>query len=788
MSTRDALAGLTIFVLALALRVAYVHEAEQVLALDVSKLVQTDNHVFNQWARVIADGDLLCRNQPHAQHLWTDEVAPESRWLEWYGGKQTFHQAPLYPYVLAGIFTLFGRTQEIVGYVQAVFGALTCWLTWLLARRLISPLAGLVAGGSLALMGAFYFYDAFLLRDSFMALLTVLLALAGDSALKHGRARDWLATGAALGLFTLGKETGSALLAFAVLLVCWTWRRQPRRAATAAVLMGLGWLALCSPAFVRNRLVDAPTFKLSTRGPEVFVAGNAYGQDGVGWEPPIGTMRRILMDSNFQLLPTVEYTVATHRAEPWGYVALLWNKTRAFFNAYEEPNNVNFELFRAHLPTLRMGFVSMWFLAPAALLGLFLGLPRRRTLAVPYLLFFALSASVIALYILGRFRLQVLPLMALFAALSVDWAWRKLRERRRVPLFAAALAFAVLLAWTRRPPEIIPFNEQNRDAGMIFQLVKAGNYPRALVFLDNLRRLKSSPEGVITDVNLATKLDTLASAFPWFERAMAWPDDSSERHLLTGQGLLALLPITERGERKEFTGLARHEFMEALRIHPAIEGAHVGLGRIAVINDDPSLAYAEFSLEIVEHPQSVEAHLGMGLLQLTFNQPVEALRHFRNALAAGAAEDARILASMALIQINPTLKQAPPIRIGGQLEPVYDPPRALVQARRALELAPDDPLVRENAAYVLYVNSFDNIDEAVALLRSVQLDIPTRYDELEGKIQGILSLKPKRSDDAAPPTDEPTDAQADAPSDAPVDAPADPATDPPTTPSEDSGR
>ncbi|HZM00283.1 MAG TPA: glycosyltransferase family 39 protein, partial [Planctomycetota bacterium] len=378
MRPRDTLAGLAVFLVALAVRVAYVHESERVLELDVSRLVQTDNSVFNEWARLIADGDLLCVRQPHAQHLWTDEVAPESRWLEWYGGQQTYHQAPLYPYLLAAVFRLFGRTQEIVGYVQAVLGALTCWLTWRLAHRLVSPLGGLVAGGSLALMGAFYFYDAFLLRDGLMALLTVLLALAGVAAVERGRARDWLATGAALGLFTLGKETGTALLACALLGVLWAWRRQPRRAATATALILAGWFVICAPAFVRNRLVQADTFKLSTRGPEVFVTGNADGQDGVGWEPPTALLRRILMDSNFRLLPTVAATLATHRAEPWGYVELLGHKTWAFFNAYEEPNNVNYELHRAHLPTLRLGFVSMWFLAPAALLGLLVGLPRRR--------------------------------------------------------------------------------------------------------------------------------------------------------------------------------------------------------------------------------------------------------------------------------------------------------------------------------------------------------------------------------------------------------------------------
>ena len=740
MRPRDTLAGLAVFALALVLRVAYVHESETVLALDVSKLVQTDNHVFNEWARVIADGDLLCVKQPHAQHLWTDEVAPESRWLEWYGGQQTYHQAPLYPYVVAAIFRLFGRTQEIVGYVQAVLGALTCWLTWRLTRRLVSPLAGLVAGLSLAAMGAFYFYDAFLLRDGLMALLTVLLALAADAALKRGRALDWLLTGGALGLFTLGKETGTALLAVAALAALWTWRRQPRRAARAVGLMLAGWLLVCSPAFVRNRLVDASTFRLSTRGPEVFVTGNADGQDGVGWEPPTGTLRRILMDSNFQLLPTVAATLATHRAEPWGYVALLWNKTRAFFNAYEEPNNVNFELHRAHLTTLRLGFVSMWFLAPAALLGLVLGLPRRRELAVPYLLFVTLTLSVIALYILGRFRLQVLPLMALFAGLAVDWAWRKLRERRAAALFAAGLAFLVLLGWTRRPAEPKPFTDQSRDGAMIFQLVKAGNYERALVFLDRLRRMKSSPEGVIADKNLADKLDTMASAFPLFEQAMAWPEDSAERHMFIGRGLVILLPITEHGEHYEFTGLARAEFKAVLEKDPSMPGAHLGLGHIAALDDDPGLAYAEFGQELDLHKDSAEAHLGMGLLQDNFGQLVEALKHYRSALAGGI-EDGPILAKTARIEINPTLKNEPPIRIGGQLEPVFDPPRALEHARRAQALAPDDPQVRESLAYTLYVNGPQYIDEAVDLLRGLQLDQPERFDEFEGKIQGILSLR-----------------------------------------------
>src|SRR5262249_30872791 len=148
------------------------------------------------------------------------------------------------------------------------------------------------------------------------------------------------------------------------------------------------------------------------------------------------------------------------------------------------PNNVDFYLFRAHLLSLRAGFVSLWFVLPAALLGLLLGLPRRRELAVPYGLFFALSASVIVLYVLGRFRVQTLPLMAFFAALTVDWVWRTLRSRRLLPVVLAAVPFALLVGWTAVPDNTPTYNETNRDTAIMLQLAKAGRFDRALHFRD----------------------------------------------------------------------------------------------------------------------------------------------------------------------------------------------------------------------------------------------------------------------------------------------------------------
>jgi 4-amino-4-deoxy-L-arabinose transferase-like glycosyltransferase len=737
MSGRAHLAGLAVFLLALALRVAYVHEDAAVIGLDVSRLSQTDNYVFAQWARLIADGDVLCREQPHAYHLWTREVAPESKWLEWYGGQQIYHQAPFYPYLVAAVYTLFDRRPETIGYVQAVLGALTCWLTWHLARRLVSPLAGLAAGLLLACMGSFYFYDAFILRDSLMALLTIVLAVALSGAVERDRPSAWIGAGAALGLFTLAKETGQPLLLLTLLLLAWFWREQPRRLARAAALLLVGWGLVTAPALWRNHEVGAPLMKLSTRGPEVVVAGNAAGQDGVGWHPPTETMRQILMDSNFQIGRTALLTVATHRADPWGFVALLWNKTAACFNAWEVPNNVDFYLSRAHLTSLRLGFVSMWFVAPAALLGLLLGWPRRRELAVPYLLLIALTASIVVLYILGRFRVQIVPLLALFAGLAIDWAWRKWRARRLMALGVAALPFGLFVAWCA-PAHADPFNDLNRDGALMLQLVKAGNFGRALYFRDRLVEAVRNNPSMVANANLEERLGALTRAFAHFDESLVWPEESAERHLHVGLGYAALLKVAERFERTEFSSLAMDEFGQALALDPQVAGAWHGMGLVHGENQRLGPALSAFTQELQLHPDHAEAHRDAGLIFMSWKRGLDALQHFRLADALGL-EDGPMLAAMAHLEVDTSFKEAPPLRVLAHMEPAWDNPRGLVDARRALALAPDDPAVLEHAAYALYAN--DQWDEAVALLRRLGGMHTWRAAELERAAAGFLQIK-----------------------------------------------
>ena len=768
--------GAVVFVLALAIRVAYVVEDADVLGLDVSRLDQTDNYVFAQWARIIADGDLLCREQPHAFHHWTADVAPEGRWLEWYGGGKTFHQTPLYPYLIAAVYRFAGDEHLHVSLFQALLGALACWLTVLIGQRTVSARAGLFAGLLLAFCGPYFFYDAFILRDGPMAFFVALSTLALIHAVERDKLSSWCLAGASLGLFTLAKETGLPILLLTLVGVAlWRRRRPVRLLQTCAVIL-LGWLLITSPAFARNVAVGSSPFRLSTRGPEVFVAGNAQGQTGVGWHPPTAAMRRILQDSNFSLAKAMAYTVATHRVEPWGYVELLWNKTEAFFNSHEVPNNVDFYLHRSHLTTLRLGFVSLAFLAPAALLGLLLGIPRRRKLAVPYLMFGAVAGSVIALYILARFRLQVLPLMAVFAGLTIDWFLTALAARRRVAVLCAALVFAGLATWTWSDAD--PFGEKNKYTGIMLKLAKIGDFEKA----DQYRKMLLDALGsgdADDDPIMAMRLEQLHTAFESFDQASALPERTAARHLLLAQGYADLVHVTKRGDLKDFATLSTRHYNIALSLNPDIVGAHHGLGKLAYIvanhpslgdvTPDLGLALAHFRSELAVHPDHGESHRDAGLIFHTWSQWQPAMLHLLEAERCGI-DEALVHASIAHMSINNEIPSDLVILLNGETVPVLQPSRALAHAEAALALDPDDPNVLRMVSDVFLVNR--RWDEAVELLEKLIEKQPWRSGELRSRIDAFRAQQQNKQ--GQPETGPATEGETVSEPDGAVEPPAEP--------------
>ena len=109
-----------------------------------------------------------------------------------------------YPLLLAVLRVVFGKSYALVGYLQALLGAATCALGYLITRRITrSAKAALLASAVLAFYLPLIVYAGFLLTETLFAFLLVLFVwLArqgrgspGDAGV--GRARGGLVLGAA---------------------------------------------------------------------------------------------------------------------------------------------------------------------------------------------------------------------------------------------------------------------------------------------------------------------------------------------------------------------------------------------------------------------------------------------------------------------------------------------------------------------------------------------------------------------------------------------------------------
>src|SRR3989304_1549847 len=99
--------------------------------------VQSDMYSFWKWSDSILAGDLLGRNAYHPYTDYMQRIAPVETWYQWWGGKEVFQQAPLYPYLTALLRFVFQDSLGWILFVQLSLGALQPLVMFHLVRRLV---------------------------------------------------------------------------------------------------------------------------------------------------------------------------------------------------------------------------------------------------------------------------------------------------------------------------------------------------------------------------------------------------------------------------------------------------------------------------------------------------------------------------------------------------------------------------------------------------------------------------------------------------------------------------
>lgn len=506
---------------------------------------------------------LLIRTNPFFEHPPVDAgfYVHWARGLSRFGflGQDVYYQAPLYPYFLASIYKLIGFDFLFPRLLQAVIDAGSCILIYVLARRVGGDRVGWIAGIIAALYGPLIFFQGMLLKTT-LSLFLIEATLVSLIGLPKGRSPlRWLASGLLLGLSCLARPNILLVLPFLMGWGVWAMRRGDPEGPKSRLAIGLrisllalGTILPIIPVTWRNLRVASDLVLVSSNAGHNFFIGNnefnttgSYCQfDNVRSHPEYEgeDFRKIAEESLGRPLKPSEVSsyffrrgLEFIRTHPGSYLVLQGKKLLLYLNRREVPDNQHMEMFRRFSLILRLPLPGFGLIAPLGLAGLVLLWRRHPGYRLLAIYTVAYSMSVIAFYVLGRYRIPIVPALIVFAAGAIDALWLAISDKKwgDVKKWAALIVPFAVVVWIP-----LPF--------MDWQLPQA-HARLGQVYLDTRKS---------------------AEAIPAFEEAVRL--DPENTAALSGLGLARLAT-------GDFGG-AERDFLEVIRLRPHKGSSHFNLG------------------------------------------------------------------------------------------------------------------------------------------------------------------------------------------------------------------
>jgi 4-amino-4-deoxy-L-arabinose transferase-like glycosyltransferase len=167
---------------------------------------------------------------------------------------------PVYPYILAGVFRLFGAYSHLSAWVIFTFNSVFSALTCLTLYRIAATTYAVAAARAVAWTWALYPYSIYwpvrvvweMSLTAFLLSLVLLLTLrmANDSP----RAVDWIMSGLIWGVIGLTNTAVLSMMPFCLVYLLWRSRR-PSQQIGGGALCVLTTVLVISPWVVRNYVV-----------------------------------------------------------------------------------------------------------------------------------------------------------------------------------------------------------------------------------------------------------------------------------------------------------------------------------------------------------------------------------------------------------------------------------------------------------------------------------------------------------------------------------------------------
>jgi 4-amino-4-deoxy-L-arabinose transferase-like glycosyltransferase len=411
---------------------------------------------------------------PYADHLTLDSQVYHAIALEVAEGRfsdeTAFFQAPLYPWLLGIVYSVFGPSQSVAKLLQVLLGVASCWLIYRICERVFDRTVARVALAIASVYGMFLYFANELLVVTLVVFLDLLGLELVLRAFGESRKALWGAAGVVFGLSAIARPT---ILPFVVVLAAWIamarWRSRGVRAALLeAVVFGAGVAVPIAPVTLHNYLADGDLVLVAANGGVNFFIGNNPRSDGVTAVVP-GT-RPDRRGAHADQVRIAREALGDPQATPreisdywydraWGYIrdapgdALVHTAFKAYVlvNAHEVSNNRVIGFVTRHSSIFSRATVGFWLVLPLAVAGAIVGGGGRHQMSLLLLFVGVYLATVVPFFVSARFRMPVIGVLIVFAAAAVVALATGIRERRFDRRLVVAVAAAVVTAVAIRP-------------------------------------------------------------------------------------------------------------------------------------------------------------------------------------------------------------------------------------------------------------------------------------------------------------------------------------------------
>ena len=326
---------------------------------------------------------------------------------------KNFYYQPFYYAVFLPFCRMLGSVWPLA-LAQSILGGLSVWLCGLCAQLAGGRKAGIWAALLAALCAISIYFTPYALLEVLQGFWIVLLLFLTLKLYRKSLMRLWMITGLVLGCSILTRGNSWCFLPV-LLYIAFRKTDWKKFVLRTALLLGFSLLPQL-PFIAYNTAQNGYLCGPSTAGGAVLAFGNNPEGAPAGLEIPYPKTYELWMSKEKEI-SVPRRMLQWFKTEPGAFLEQQFQKLMLFWDAADYPNNITEYNAQKSVIMRTIRFFPTGIILFLGLSGLFCGFYRRYflkrkcfLLLGSFIVLYALSIS--AFYLLARFRVPVLPLLA----------------------------------------------------------------------------------------------------------------------------------------------------------------------------------------------------------------------------------------------------------------------------------------------------------------------------------------------------------------------------------------